>query len=74
MSEKKAKGAGESPEDVVNRTSIDGIFRAAQQLDGVAIKTRLIESPYFSDICGNTVYETRKSPEHRLIQAAWRIQ
>ncbi len=56
MSEKKAKGAGESPEDVVKRTSIDGIFRAAQQLDGVAIKTRLIESPYFSDICGNTVY------------------
>ncbi|MBQ9376919.1 MAG: threonine ammonia-lyase [Schwartzia sp.] len=43
-------------ETVVEQTTIADIYRASLQLDGVAIKTELIESPYFSSLSGNTVY------------------
>ncbi len=43
-------------QSALQNTTIADIFRAAQQLDGVAVKTKLIESPYFSALSGNTVY------------------
>ncbi len=53
---KKETAEAESPEAVLARTNAADLFHAAQQLDNVAIKTQLIESPYFSEISGNTVY------------------
>lgn len=41
---------------LVEQTSIADVYRAAKQLDGIAKKTALIQSPYFSEQCGNTVY------------------
>ena len=41
---------------VVEQTTIADIYRAAFYLDNVAIKTQLIESPFFSSICNNTVF------------------
>lgn len=52
----EVKAAEPTVEAVVANTSIADVYRAAKQLDGVVQKTRLIESPYFSDLCGNTVY------------------
>lgn len=43
-------------QEILANTSIADIYQAAKQLDGVVAKTRLIESPYFSALCGNTVY------------------
>ena len=45
-----------SLEEIVNNTSIADIYRAAKQLDGIVSKTKLIESQFFSDLCGNTIY------------------
>ena len=44
-----------STADLVAAAAIADIFRAAKQLDGVAVKTKLIESPYFSSLSGGTV-------------------
>ena len=45
-----------SAADLVAAAAIADIFRAAKQLDGVAVKTKLVESPYFSSLSGGTVY------------------
>lgn len=42
--------------EIVNNTTIADIYRAAKQLDGVAQKTSLIHSQYFSDTYNNEVY------------------
>ena len=41
-----------SVEEILENTTIADVYKAAKQLDGVAKKTRLIESPFFSDMCG----------------------
>ena len=38
-----------SVEEILENTTIADVYKAAKQLDGVAKKTRLIESPFFSD-------------------------
>ena len=40
----------------LEQTTIADVYRAAKQLHGIAKKTSLIESPYFSAISGNQVY------------------
>ena len=45
-----------SVEEILENTTIADVYKAAKQLDGVAKKTRLIESPFFSDMCGNNVF------------------
>ena len=52
MSDKKSRDTA----DLLAGATIADIFHAAKQLDGVAVKTKLIESPYFSSLCGGTVY------------------
>ncbi len=52
MSDKKSRDTA----DLLADATIADIFHAAKQLDGVAVKTKLIESPYFSSLCGGTVY------------------
>lgn len=46
----------ETTQTIVDKTSIADIYRAAKQLDGVARKTKLIYSEYFSAVSGNEVY------------------
>lgn len=53
MSEDNTKTALEAQLETM---SIADIYRAARQLDDVAIKTKLIESPYFSQLFGNTIF------------------
>ena len=43
----EAKKAELSIEEVLASTSIADVYQAAKQLDGVAKKTHLVESPYF---------------------------
>lgn len=50
------KKAEPTIEEALENTSIADVYHAAKQLDGVVKKTRLIESRYFSDLCGNSVY------------------
>lgn len=52
MSEEKESAA----QKLAEVTSIADVYRAAKQLDGVAVKTALIYSPFFSKAAGNEVY------------------
>lgn len=60
-----------SAEEIVSQTTIADIYRAAQQLDGVSVKTRLLESPYFSSLCGNTVL---LKPENLQITGSFKLR
>lgn len=51
----EAKKAELSIEEVLASTSIADVYQAAKQLDGVAKKTHLVESPYFP-ICVATMF------------------
>ena len=52
----KVKAEQTAIEEIVANTTIADVYNAAKQLDGVVKKTKLIESPFFSDMCGNNVY------------------
>ena len=41
-------------EEILENTTIADVYKAAKQLDGVAKKTKLIESPFFSDLFTNS--------------------
>ena len=45
-------------------TTIADVYRAAKQLEGVARKTRLIHSDYFSELCHNDVYLKPENLQH----------
>ena len=45
-----------SLQTMVEQTTIADVYQAAKHLNGVAKKTQLIESPFFSELCGNEVY------------------
>ena len=51
-------------EAIVARTTIADVYRASKQLEGVARKTRLIHSDYFSEISGNDVYLKPENLQH----------
>ena len=55
MSKEKTVPAA-SNRDIVEQTTIAGVYQAARQLEGVARKTRLIASDYFSELSGNQVF------------------
>ena len=60
MSNKEKKDvAADTPntiEEIVAATTIADVYKAAKNLDGVIKRTRLIESPFFSEISGNKVF------------------
>ncbi len=58
------KKAAPTVEDIVEQTTIADVYRAAKQLEGVARKTRLIHSDYFSEISGNDVYLKPENLQH----------
>jgi threonine dehydratase len=53
-----------SVEEIVAATTIADVYRAAKQLEGVARKTRLIHSDYFSELSGNDVYLKPENLQH----------
>ena len=50
--------------EIVESTTIADVYRAAKQLEGVARKTRLIHSDYFSELCHNDVYLKPENLQH----------
>lgn len=50
--------------EIVERTTIADVYRAAKQLEGVARKTRLIHSDFFSEQCHNDVYLKPENLQH----------
>ena len=56
---------------LVEQTTIADIYRAAFYLDNVAIKTKLIESPFFSSICENTVL---LKPENLQVTGSFKLR
>ena len=56
---------------IVEQTTIADIYRAAFYLDNVAIKTKLLESPFFSSICGNTVL---LKPENLQVTGSFKLR
>lgn len=56
---------------IVAKTKIADVYRAAKQLDGVAEKTKLIQSPYFSELCNNEVYI---KPENLQITGSFKLR
>ena len=74
MAEKKHLeniNGSEDAASIVERTTIADIYRAAFYLDNVAIKTQLIESPYFSSISGNTVF---LKPENLQVTGSFKLR
>ena len=74
MAEKKKPGNIKETEDVasvVEQTTIADIYRAAFYLDNVAVKTQLIESPYFSSISNNTVF---LKPENLQVTGSFKLR
>lgn len=63
MSKEKTVPAA-SNRDIVEQTTIAGIYQAARQLEGVARKTRLIASDYFSELSGNQVFLKPENLQH----------
>ena len=50
--------------EIVENTTIADVYRAAKQLEGVARKTRLIHSDFFSEQCHNDVYLKPENLQH----------
>ena len=50
--------------EIVESTTIADVYRAAKQLEGVARKTRLIYSDFFSEQCHNDVYLKPENLQH----------
>lgn len=63
MPEEK-KSSKRSNAEIVESTTIVDVYRAAKQLEGVARKTRLIHSDYFSELCHNDVYLKPENLQH----------
>lgn len=63
MPEEK-KSSKRSKAEIVESTTIADVYRAAKQLEGVARKTRLIHSDYFSELCHNDVYLKPENLQH----------
>ena len=73
MTDKKKNTEAESLDaaSIVEQTTVADIFRAAYYLDNVAVKTKLIESPYFSSISGNTVL---LKPENLQVTGSFKLR
>lgn len=61
---KVTKRSERSNAEIVESTTIADVYRAAKQLEGVARKTRLIHSDFFSEQCHNDVYLKPENLQH----------
>ncbi len=73
MTDKKKNTEAESLDaaSIVEQTTVADIFRAAYYLDNIAVKTKLIESPFFSSISGNTVL---LKPENLQVTGSFKLR
>ena len=74
MTEKKKPEiiqGGADVASIVDRTTIADIYRAAFYLDNVAVKTPLIESPYFTSASNNTVF---LKPENLQVTGSFKLR
>ncbi|MBR3722517.1 MAG: threonine ammonia-lyase [Selenomonadaceae bacterium] len=62
---------GLTNEEIVEATTIADVYRAAKNLEGVAVKTKLIESPFFSNIANNEVY---LKPENLQMTGSFKLR
>ena len=62
MSEEKKSAP--TPDELAEGTTIADVYRAAKQLEGITVKTRLIRSDFFSESCGNEVYIKPENLQH----------
>ncbi|MBR2216512.1 MAG: threonine ammonia-lyase [Selenomonadaceae bacterium] len=60
----KEKETALTPADIVAKTNIADVYRAAKQLQDVVAKTRLIKSDFFSELAGNEVYLKPENLQH----------
>lgn len=58
-------------EEIVEKTNIADVYRAAKTLDEVAIKTKLIESPFFSEMSKNEIY---LKPENLQLTGSFKLR
>ncbi|MDD6382010.1 threonine ammonia-lyase [Mitsuokella sp.] len=63
MSEETKKPA-KTYAEIVEETTIADVYHAAKQLEGVARKTRLIHSDFFSELCHNEVWLKPENLQH----------
>lgn len=61
----------EATEEIVENTGIADVYRAAKTLDGVTVKTKLIESPFFSETSNNEIY---LKPENLQLTGAFKLR
>ncbi|MBO6304050.1 MAG: threonine ammonia-lyase [Selenomonadaceae bacterium] len=61
----------ETTAEIVENTGIADVYKAAKTLDGVAIKTKLIESPFFSEASNNEIY---LKPENLQLTGAFKLR
>lgn len=61
----------EATEEIVENTGIADVYRAAKTLDGVTVKTKLIESPFFSETSSNEIY---LKPENLQLTGAFKLR
>ncbi|MBR1759694.1 MAG: threonine ammonia-lyase [Schwartzia sp.] len=71
MTDKKKQLEALDAASVVEQTTVADIFRAAYYLDNVAVKTKLIESPFFSGLSGNTVL---LKPENLQVTGSFKLR
>ena len=64
MEENKNTVAQDDTKKIVETTTIADVYRADKQLSGVVKKTRLIQSDFFSEQCGNEVYIKPENMQH----------
>ena len=60
----KEKAPKLNNQEIVNSTTIAGVYQAARNLEGIVKKTALIPSDFFSEISGNEVYLKPENLQH----------
>ena len=64
MEENKNAVAQDDTKKIVETTTIADVYRADKQLAGIVKKTRLIQSDFFSEQCGNEVFIKPENMQH----------
>ena len=64
MSKNELTAAAPSDQEIVDSTTIAGVYQAARQLEGIVKKTPLISSSFFSELSDNQVFLKLENLQH----------
>jgi len=64
LEENEKSVAQDDTKKIVETTTIADVYRADKQLSGIVKKTRLIQSDFFSEQCGNEVFIKPENMQH----------